>query len=266
MNPKISLIINSRVEGNVNHGLRDLLDDLTAMTKDMSNIEVLVKFDECDSKVEDYGRDLFYLYAQKHHLSIKRVITPRRRGYADLHCGYADLMPHVAESSIMVGAIADDMRVIHEGWDELLLKTAGNKKLFIIHPHKANENVNINNLEGTVHDESPFWSKELIHLCQCNWWIYATDAWTTAIEYWLKQYKCDITLLTHIGIFRRKFNGAIDTQQNTKRWTVRSDMFKFTTTPFFQKMIRLQALSVAKEIHPFYAKTKEISSCQNSLV
>lgn len=244
MNPKISLIINSRVEGNENHGLRDLLDDLTGMTKDMGNIEVLVKFDWDDLDVIDGILKLFPLYQEKHNLTIKQHFSPRRRGYADLHCGYSDLMPHVSPSSIMVGAIADDMRVIHEGWDELLLRTAGNRSLFIIHPHKANENVNIDNLEGTVHDESPFWSTDLIHICQCNWWIYATDAWTTALEYWLGKYGYNASLLTHVGMFKRKFNGKIDTQDNKERWKIRNEMFQFTTTPFFKRMVQLQALSV----------------------
>lgn len=260
MHPKISLLINSRIEGNANWGLKNLLKDLAYKSADINNFEVLIKFDDDDVAVVELDPTL--------NCKITAIRTPRRRGYADLHCGYADLMPLVSESSIMVGAIADDMRVIHQGWDELLLKTARNcRELFIIHSHKPNENVNIDNLEGTVHDESPFWSKKLIHICQCNWWIYATDAWTTALEYWLEKYGCNFTVLTHLGLFRRNFNGAIDTQQNTERWNVRSKMFEFTRGSFFKKMVRLQALNIVN-YSTTMIKNLDIgkSSCQSSSV
>jgi len=238
MSPKISLLVNSRVEGNENCGLSALISDLRFKSVDLNNFEILIKFDIGDELAVGVCKDLVHL-PDYEDINFKYVFTERRRGYADLHCGYADLMPYVSSSSYIVGCIADDMRVIHEGWDELLLKTAGDRELFIIHPHKVQDQINIDNLEGTIHDESPFWSKQLIHLCQCNWWIYATDAWTTALEYWLLKYKCNLSLLTHVGIFRRKFNGLIDTPKNKERWAVRSEMFKFTTGDFFKRMVQL---------------------------
>jgi len=241
--PKISLLINSRIEGNANHGLKNLLDDLATKCVDPKNFEVLIKFDDDDqgfSEEEIWLRD----WPDKDKFLVKFIVTPRRRGYADLHCGYADLMPFVSDSSKIIGAVADDMRVVNPGWDKVLIDTALDRRMFIIHPHKPNESVNIDMLEVTNHDESPFWSKQLIYVCQCNWWIYATDAWTTALEYWLNKHGTNITLLTCAGMFQRKFNGDIDSMANKERWKVRSEMFKFTTTDFFKDMVRIQALNI----------------------
>jgi len=240
--PKISLLIASRIEGNKNHNLELLLDDLRAKCSDLENFEVLIKFDDDDDLL--CYIDEFDAFLNLSGIKCKVLVSPRGRGYADVHKGYSELMQLVSPSSFIIGAIADDFRVITQDWDKILIDTSGHRDLFIIHPHKTNENVNIDNLIDTIHDESSFWSKQLIYLCQCQWWIYATDAWTTALEYWLSYYRTNYTLLTHISMFQRKFNGAIDTHENTERWKVRDETFKFTRSPFFKEMVRLQAVNI----------------------
>ena len=252
MDPRISLLVCSRIEGNENHGLKNLLDDLSAKSSNKDNFEILIKFDEDDIAADPSWRALLSDY----DLNIKKIITPRGKGYADVHKGYTQLMPYVAESSNIIGAVADDFRVITEGWDQILINTAAAREYFIIHSHKPNENVNIDNLIDTIHDESSFWSKKVIYACQCQWWVYATDAWTTALEYYLSKHCVKLALLTHATLFQRHFNNKIDTYENKERWAVRDTAFKFTQSKFFKDMVRLQAQNITLQFRNQAATSK----------
>ena len=83
----ISLLITSRIEGNPNWGLSNLLDGLKEKSSNYDNFEVLVKFDSDDRLVPEFVRTL-----DQYPFAIKHLIEPRGRGYIDIHIGYTRVM------------------------------------------------------------------------------------------------------------------------------------------------------------------------------
>jgi len=110
---KISILVCSRISGNKNFGLPNLLDSLQRMSSNCDNFEVLVKFDSDDQKVPGVLPKL-----TGYPFKIKYVIEPRGRGYLDLHVSYNRLFSKADAGSIIIGAMADDFVITQRGWDE----------------------------------------------------------------------------------------------------------------------------------------------------
>ena len=112
----ISLLINSRIDGNPNWGLPILLDGLKEKSSSYDNFEVLVKFDSDDRLVPEFVKTL-----DQYPFTIKHLIEPRGRGYIDIHIGYTRVMSLVDSRSTVMGCFADDFVIVKEGWDEAVL-------------------------------------------------------------------------------------------------------------------------------------------------
>ena len=185
----ISLIVNSRKKGNPNSNLRGLLDSLRDRG-DPSRLEVLIKFDEDD---EIPG------YIGNYPFKVKALVEPRYRGYTDIHIGYGDLAGMIDDRTTIVGAVGDDFFCINDDWMDLVFNAKGD----IIHtrPHPRmtypagiyppnfktdtpfDVSFDIDQMDELyVVDENPFWSRKLLDLCDYNFLISFSDAWTLALE------------------------------------------------------------------------------------
>lgn len=252
----ISLLVCSRISGNKNFALFNLLESLKRMSSNYENFEVLVKFDSDDKRV---GRVLPKL--DTYPFKIKYIIEPRGRGYIDLHGFYNRLFSLVDERSVVIGAMADDFEVIYKGWDEVILEKAKTfeDQVFIIHgrPHpptsrenykeqKFNLDFDIDSIEDlAIIDEAPFWSRKLLDICGGLGHVSFTDAWTLCLEYFLfHRYGINRTLFTEQPIAYRKLYEGIDQPISTRWWSDRAYNFAFIRSSFYKTLVEYQALNI----------------------
>ena len=161
----ISLIICHRNIGNTNSNLNRLVSSLISKTSNFSNVEILIKSDDDDC-----------VSIPESPITSKHIITPRRRGYADLHLGYQDLRQLVNENTIFVGAIADDFECVLQDWDKAILNS---KDGFVL---EANQHYfPVENLSSSPVDPCPFWERAVLDVCDWDWGCFATDMWTYLI-------------------------------------------------------------------------------------
>ena len=110
---KISVMCLSRRIGNRDSNLPRMLNGLLATADRPDCIEVLVKVD-LDDDLPYYLR-LKRRYSGKLALCI--IATERRRGPADMHHFYEQLLAHCAPSAGIVFIASDDGVFVHRGWD-----------------------------------------------------------------------------------------------------------------------------------------------------
>jgi len=266
----ISLLVCSRISGNKNWSLLNLLDSLKQMSTNYENFEVLVKFDSDDKKVRRVLPKL-----DTYPFKIKHIIEPRGRGYLDLHVFYNRLFSQVDERSVVIGAVADDFEIIQLGWDEIILSKTNvfPDQIFMIHgrPHPPLQRDNyetqkfyldfdINSLEDLeIIDEPPMWSRKLLDICGGFGHISFTDVWTLMLEYFLF-HRCGInrTIFLEQPIIYRRPNQIIDQR---RWWTDRAPNFAFVRSSFHKTLVEQQALNIYS-----YIKMSELSALPPPLV
>ena len=252
----ISLLVCSRISGNKNYSLFNLLESLKLMSSNYKNFEVLIKFDSDDKKVAKILPKL-----NNYPFKIKYLIEPRGRGYLDLHVFYNRLFSLVDERSVVVGAMGDDFVITEKGWDGIILSKTNvfSDKIFIIHgrPHPpiSRENYqeqkfyldfDINNLENLyIIDEAPFWSKKLIDICGGFGSTLSTDAWTLSLEYSLF-HRCGVnrTIFLKQPIAYRIIKDEIDQKMSIRWWTDRAEFFAFMRSSFYHTFVGQQAANI----------------------
>jgi len=202
----ISILVCSRISGNKNWSLFNLLESLKQKSSSYDNFEVLIKFDSDDKKV---GKILPKL--DTYPFKIKYLVEPRGRGYLDLHIFYNRLFSLVDKRSVVIAAMADDFEIIQKDWDEIILSKVNifPDQIFIIrtgstvlHSRKNEQeqrfhlNFDINALEYLyIVDEAPFWARKLLDVCGGVGHIgSSTDVWTITLEYYLF-HRCGIIAL-----------------------------------------------------------------------
>ncbi|MFC1921514.1 hypothetical protein ACFLYQ_07310 [Chloroflexota bacterium] len=257
---KISLLVCSRVSGNKNFGLFNLLDSLKNMSASYENFEVLVKFDSGDRKVRRVVRKL-----TDYPFTIKHITEPRGRGYRDLHVFYNRLFTLVDEQSIVVGAVADDFEIIQQNWDEIILSNTKvfSDGIYVIHgrPHPPYQRTNyethkffldydIDRSEDLeIIDEAPLWSRKLLSICGGLGLLSFTDLWTLMLEYFL-YHRCGLerTIFLEHPYVQRVLNERIDKHVGL-RWTNdRANNFAFTRTVSYKTIVEYQALNIFSHI------------------
>lgn len=257
---KISLLVCSRVSGNKNFGLPNLLDSLQRMSSNYENFEVLIKFDSDDKKVPKILPKL-----TKYPFKVKYIIEPRGRGYLDLHVFYNRLLSLVDERSLVVVAMGDDFTIIQKGWDEVMLSKVNifPDQIFIIHgrPHPPESRANyqeqkfyldfdINAMEDLyIVDETPLWSKKLLDICGGFGSTSSTDCWTLCLEYFL-WHRCGInrTIFLEQRITHRVVTDEVDQQMAPRWWTDRANFFAFMRSNFYKNLIEQQAVNIYSNI------------------
>ena len=269
----ISLLVCSRVAGNKNFSLLNLLETLKRMSSNYENFEVLVKFDSDDKGVRKVLPKL-----DTYPFKIKHIIEPRGRGYVDLHVFYNRLFSQVDERSVVIGAMADDFEIIQEGWDEIILSKVNvfPDEIFIIHgrPHPPYYRENyqeqkffldfdINSLEDLeIIDEAPLWGRKLLDICGGFGHLSFTDVWTLMLE-WYLFHRCGInrTVFLEQPIVHRGLNETVDKQGARRWWTARADNFALVRSYFYKTLVEQQALNIYS-----YIKMSELSALPPPLV
>lgn len=255
----ISLLVCSRVSGNRNFALLNLLDSLKRMSANPDNFEVLVKFDTDDKRVRKVLPKL-----GNYPFPVKYLIEPRGRGYVDLHVFYTRLFSLVDERSIVVGAMGDDFEVVLQGWDEIVLSKAQTfpDQIFIIHDYEKEYreqgmfgDFDLNTLEGSLFfAEAPLWSRRLLEICGGLGHVSFTDAWTVCLEYYL-HHRCGLnrTLFLKERLVTRRAKEGVDGSIALRWWTQRTDNFAFMRTNFYKNLVEQQAVNIYLNIKAFEA-------------
>lgn len=269
----ISLLVCSRISGNKNWSLLNLLESLKQMSSNYENFEVLVKFDSDDKEVRRVLPKL-----DTYPFKIKHIIEPRGRGYVDLHVFYNRLFPQVDERSVVIGAVADDFEITQLGWDEIILSKTKvfPDQIFMIHgrPHPPYYRENyqeqkffldfdINSLEDLeIVDEAPLWGRRLLDICGGFGHLSFTDVWTLMLE-WYLFHRCGTnrTIFLEQPIVHRRLNETVDKQGARRWWTARAENFAFARSRFYKALVEQQALNIYS-----YIKMSELSAMPPPLV
>lgn len=270
---KIAIIISSRVEGNVNHGLAKLLDSMVRRSEKHSNFEVLVKYDHDDTHALP---KMNWINGNRYPFPVRQFWGERGCGYIDIHRGYNQLMNELSSDTEIVGAMADDF-VVHEYWDQAILNVVrGSGEYFIIHqrPHPwlrdedgkmkilrvapniypfdmSQDMFDASNLH--VIDEAPLWSRKLLDAVQIRYDpeifpVSFTDAWTLCLEYVLYQ-NHGVTLTKFLpDQYVERTLCSVD-QIGNERWhTDRKVNFDYIKSSAFRYLVALQAERVAEMV------------------
>ena len=260
----ISVIVSSRVQGNVNHNLMELVRSLAEHSRRPEDIELLVKFDVDDNLARETHTALLN---KKLPFMVKCCYGERGRGYIDIHHGYNQLLPMVYEKTKIVIAMADDFRA-EQNWDAALRNVSdGAGDYFIIHqrPHPVplQEFVRIKDKPGDwkdfnmepdpfqtggdlyVIDEAPAWSRKLLEAACDLFPVSFTDAWTLCLEHAL-WHKYDLNLSRFMREpFISRITCEVD-QPGNERWhTDRRKNFEYIQSPEFKLLVESQAGRIA---------------------
>jgi hypothetical protein len=210
----ISFIMCHRKHGNTNSDIPRFLQSLESAVDDPSNVEILIKMDDDDMEA----------VVPFSSITIKSVRTPRRRGYADLHLGYKDLMGMVDSRARFISAVADDFVCVRRGFDKEIL--AINREFCIIEGCKSHSFCS----NDEFVDPNPFWSRALLDICAWDFGTFATDMWSHRI-----QSEVDgLSVFLGNKVFERVVDLSIDGRGGS-RWnneraemiaTVRGDSYK----------------------------------------
>ncbi len=110
--PLISIMIPTR--GRPEHLVRSI-DSCVSLAKDHSLLEFCLKIDEDDLETIKVVKKLEATVP----INIKKVISPRGRGMADLHLYFTELCK--VSTGDWLALYNDDARMTVEGWDQILL-------------------------------------------------------------------------------------------------------------------------------------------------
>ena len=254
----ISIFITSRVSGNANHGLTELIRSLEVNSDNSDQIEVLVKFDDDDDGVAPLLKML-----EMTNISTRHTFGPRGRGYEDIHDGYSSLLQFASPESKIYICMADDFEVASH-WDTTLREAfcLAKTPYAIVHqrPHPPSERASLgltkyNPLFDDIDfedlyiiDEAPAWSADLIKTVGSFGPISFTDLWTKVIEKKLFLRGLNLTYFTENEIAHRKLHPNIDTESSERWLGARKRNFDFAKTLEFKAKIDENMASITKAL------------------
>jgi hypothetical protein len=260
----ITVILGSRGKagGNSNSNLKDFLKSL-ANASTHESYEVLIKLDDDDPSLDELmeviedakakGRELIspddgtsqgFLPGQ----NIKYLITPRGKGYDDLHKAYLDLLRIADPSTDMYWVLSDDVLMLGASWDKYLEHAAGKfpDGMFVICPmFLADYRIQTDMQALEMCDNYPVWSAKWIAAQGGFGYTFSTDGWSNLLMRKLYQtYGIDRRVLCqNVGLTRR--SGAQDFP-GSERWNgIRKDTIAQMLSPQLQKLLAGQAKAIA---------------------
>ncbi len=184
----ISLFLPARLEKKRIEGFREWFKSVIAHTDNLSNVEAIVKLDECDPGLQE-ALEIIEEYKSK--FTIKYLISPRGRGYHDLSKHYMDLLFLLDINSKMIMAGSIDMRFQHKGYDTVLLESDKiyEDGIYVMHlklmqPFTNNSITSVNRAAQHV-DAFPVWSRKWIETQGHFGYNAFNDGYTSIVEYLL---------------------------------------------------------------------------------
>jgi hypothetical protein len=260
----ISILLGSRGKagGNSNSNLKDFLKSL-ANASTHESYEVLIKLDDDDPSLKELievietassrGRELIsqddgtskgFLPGQ----NIKYIITPRGKGYGDLHKAYLDLIRIADPSADMYWVLSDDVLLLGASWDKYLEHAASkfSDGMFVICPmFLADYKIQGDTEALNMCDNYPVWSARWIAAQGGFGYTFSTDGWTNMLMRRIfRDYGIDRRVLcTQVNLTRR--SGAQDFP-GSERWNgIRKETIEQMLSPQLQKLLKGQARAIA---------------------
>ena len=242
---QLSVILASRINGNKNSKLMNCLKSLVYNSENKDSFEVLIKFDDDDNDVKSTIEEI-----EKLPINIKYIITPRGKGYSDLHKAYLDLFVLASASSELFWVISDDMVITTGRFDSVIINKFNEfrDKTCVLHTRvKYLKNSNITDAVTDV-DCYPIWTRKW--LCTAGFgYSFSTDGWTSLLEYLLyKKHKIDNRVFVNMLDYDRNINMAID-GEGSERWNnERKNMIDMVNTDNFLRIARETSKTIAYRI------------------
>lgn len=233
---KISIIFSSRKKGNKNHNLIRLLDTLENNVADPSNLEVIIKKDDCDDEFD---------YKFNYSYSTMVLTAPRWRGYQDIHLGVQHAIKFIDIDTKIVGIVSDDCYCVLKNFDKILLNEYKKYSIF----RNISPEINIP-LNKSKFDEFPFFSRDLLDVCNDNFIIYATDAWAGILEKNINSIGVYIP-----KIFYRPSDDVMSEEERKRYGNIKLDTFDFLESYYGKNIIRNQADNIKARMK--YANTSK---------
>ena len=240
----ISILISSRIKNNENHNLINLLNDIEYNTKYKKDIEVLVKYDT-DDDIDSVNSEINTF--KKYSFRIQHIITPKSRGYIDLHVFYNQLFLISNPNFNHIMAMADDFGIAVNNWDEIVYETSKDcDDLFILHNWMPNLELPFNMVCSEHHhvDEGPIWSRKLVELWGGLGQISFTDGWTIGVE-WFLYNKYSMNITRYLGQYLVTRTLCNNDGPSSPRWygdrKYNMDLFDNEN---FKNIIRMAALNI----------------------
>src|SRR3990167_11525859 len=249
----ISILINSRFKGNENSNLPRLLESLANTAHNLSNFEVLVKFDDDDRKARKF---VARGGLEKYKLNIRCAFGDRFGGYRNINYGYNFIYRIVNQNHKIITAMADDFEIKRTGWDSdlIAIEKESPTKIFIIHnrkhamfdnPSMNSLNFNLDNLDNLGADECPAWSKRLLDMCNGFSFAHFSDASTIALEHVLyHQFGVTITKFLPEPYTHRHLNDRLDQKCGKRWWTDRAWVFEIMKEPYYRHILSERASNI----------------------
>ncbi|MHB8618818.1 MAG: tetratricopeptide repeat protein [Chloroflexota bacterium] len=255
----LTVLVNSRISGNDNWGLLDLLEDFRQKSASHRNFEVCVKFDDDDPKVPEVLPKL-----TEFPFVVKYLVEPRGRGYEDMHQFMYRTFSIADRRSVAVGVVSDDFFVAVEGWDEAMLSKCHqwDDDIFVMHgePHRPHYRNNVlthkfwpfadlRDIDLLGADISPWWSRRWVEICGGFGPTWSCDSWIMHLEWELYHvYGIERTAFLDQPVFGRKMNPRIDLDQGERWHGVRKRTHDYFQTDFYRTMVQQEARNLALNI------------------
>lgn len=214
--PLISIVMSCRIAGNTNSMLPNCMKSLMQHAADARQFEVLIKFDDDDADVQKTLEA-----AKQSGANISHIITPRGKGYFDLHKAYMDLFAMASPSSQLFWVISDDMEVHTQDWDQHLIdawKPHAHLSC-VLHAKKLMDLQKAHYSRAIVRcDAYPIWSRKWLASAGFGF-TFSTDGWTSLLEYLLfRDHGVDSRIAVPGIRLYRHTDDMIDSEQSD-RWT-----------------------------------------------
>jgi hypothetical protein len=241
---QLSIILASRIQGNKNSRLKDCLKSLVYRSENKESFEVLIKFDD-DDDIQVALEEIKDL-----PINIKYIVTPRGKGYSDLHKAYLDLFVLTSASSELFWVISDDMVITTDRFDSVIINKFNEyrDKTCVLHTRvKYLKHSNINDAITDV-DCYPIWTRKW--LCTAGFgYSFSTDGWTSLLEYLLyKKHKIDNRVFVNMLDYSRHINKDIDGEGSLRWNNERKNMIDMVNTENFLRIARETSKTIAYRI------------------
>ena len=253
---KITIMMGARIGGNDNSRLPECLLALSTHAESKNRYEVLIKMDDDDPGL---GSLKATIESFSDRVNIRYIVTPRGRGYADLHKAYLDLMLMASPLSEMFWVLSDDVMVAGHHWDRKLLDCAAKSPdgVFVITPTaKVDYSMMAQHEALNTMENYPVWSRGWVGICGGFGYTFSTDGWTNLICWKLvREYGLDPRLLPEPlqspagavpSILMARTRGAQDVP-GSERWnTARKEMFDKVLSAQVQSLLDYTVHAIAR--------------------